>query len=167
MSRHIRSTLGWLLACLIGFVLVACSGDETIAVSYAAYNHTNEDIVSIVINGEGGILDADAHGGGGRMCCVVLPKRWRPGLMATIKWQLDGDWLKDEQGKEVIRDGKTVLVPGPWKERTVEVPNYKGEMGTFFIHIFPGDEVKVLMNIYGAGNPQHPLPHSSGFKREG
>jgi len=106
MSRYIRSTTDWLLACLIGFVLVACSGDETVGVSYAAYNHTNEDIVSIVINGEGGIMNASAHGEGGRMCCIVLPKRWRPGLMATIKWQLDGDWLKDEKGKEVIRDGK-------------------------------------------------------------
>ena len=169
MNKRIRSTKSYLTACLIGFVLAACSGDDTVAVSYAAYNHTDKSIVSIVINGEGGILDASAHGGGGSMCCVILPRRWRPGLMATIKWQLDGDWLKDEQGKEVIRDGKTVLVPGPWKERTVEVPKYtsEGDLGTFFIHIFPGDEVKVLMNIYDAGNPQHPLPHPSGFKREG
>lgn len=152
------------MACLIGFALAACSGDETVAVSYAAYNHTDEDIVSIVINGEGGIMNASAHGEGGRMCCIVLPKRWRPGLMATFKWQLDGDWLKDEKGKEVIRDGKTVLVPGPWKERTVEVPKYEGELGTFFIHIFPGDVVKVLMHKYAAGYEGHPFPHPDSDK---
>ena len=167
MSRHIRSTLGWLLACLIGFVLVACSGDETVAVSYAAYNHTDKSIVSIVINGEGGILDASAHGGGGSMCCVILPKRWRPGLMATIKWQEDDIPIFNPDGTRKVIDGVPASKESPWKERTVEVPKYEGEMGTFFIHIFPGDEVKVLMNIYGAGNPNHPLPHPSGFKREG
>ena len=167
MSIHIRSTLGWLLACLIGFVLAACSGDETVAVSYAAYNHTDKSIVSIVINGEGGILDASAHGGGGSMCCVILPKRWRPGLMATIKWQEDDIPIFNPDGTRKVIDGVPATKESPWKERTVEVPKYEGAMGTFFIHIFPGDEVKVLMNIYGAGNPNHPLPHPSGFKREG
>ncbi len=167
MSIHIRSTLGWLLACLIGFVLAACSGDETVAVSYAAYNHTDKSIVSFVINGEGGILAASAHGGGGRMCCVVLPKNWRPGLMATIKWQEDDIPIFNPDGTRKVIDGVPATKESPWKERTVEVPKYEGAMGTFFIHIFPGDEVKVLMNIYGAGNPNHPLPHPSGFKREG
>lgn len=167
MSKQLQSTKGWLLVCLIGVVLGACSGDETVAVSYAAYNHTDKSIVSIIINGEGGILDASAHGGGGSMCCVILPKRWRPGLMATIKWQEDDIPIFNRDGTRKVIDGVPATKESPWKERTVEVPKYKGEMGTFFIHIFPGDEVKVLMNIYGAGNPNHPLPHPSGFKREG
>ena len=167
MSKQLQSTKGWLLVCLIGFVLVACSGDETVAVSYAAYNHTDKSIVSIVINGEGGILDASAHGGGGSMCCVILPKRWRPGLMATIKWQEDDIPIFNPDGTRKVIDGVPATKESPWKERIVEVPKYEGAMGTFFIHIFPGDEVKVLMNIYGAGNPNHPLPHPSGFKREG
>lgn len=167
MSKQLQSTKGWLLVCLIGVVLAACSGDETVAVSYAAYNHTDKSIVSFVINGEGGILAASAHGGGGRMCCVVLPKHWRPGLMATIKWQEDDIPIFNPDGTRKVIDGVPATKESPWKERIVEVPKYEGAMGTFFIHIFPGDEVKVLMNIYGAGNPNHPLPHPSGFKREG
>lgn len=167
MSKQLQSTKGWLLVCLIGVVLGACSGDETVAVSYAAYNHTDKSIVSFVINGEGGILAASAHGGGGRMCCVVLPKHWRPGLMATIKWQEDDIPIFNPDGTRKVIDGVPATKESPWKERIVEVPKYEGELGTFFIHIFPGDEVKVLMNIYGAGNPNHPLPHPSGFKREG
>lgn len=159
MNEDIKRAVAWMLACLLVIALSACSGDEKIGVSYHAYNHTDEHIVSIVINGKGGVLDASAHGEGGGVCCVVLPKRWRPGLMATVKWQLDGDWLKDGQGKEIIRDGKKVLVPGPWKEQTVEVPKYGEEMGMFFIHFFPGDEVKVLINLYGAGHKNHPYPH--------
>lgn len=153
------------LAILASLLLAGCLDEEKVGLSYHAYNHMDKSIVSIAINGKGGILDAIAHGEGGGVCCVVLPKKWRPGLVATIQWQLDGEWLKDEQGNEVIRDGKTVLVPGPWKERTVEVPKYGPEMGTFFIHFFPNEEVKVLVNLYGATSTQHPLPHPSGVKR--
>jgi len=89
--------------------------------------------------------------------------------MATIKWQLDGDWLKDEQGKEVIRDGKTVLVPGPWKEGTVEVPKYSVDdldRGTFYMHFFPNDDVKVLVATRWAGFEGHPYPHPDGTKQQ-
>lgn len=155
-----RSTpLKLALAILASLLLAGCLEEEKVGLSYHAYNHTDKSIVAIVINGQGGILGAGDHGEGGGVCCVVLPKKWRPGLMATIKWKLDGEWLKDEQGREVIRDGKTVLVPGPWKERTVEVPKYGPEMGIFFIHFFPKDEVKVLVSLGGPGHPTHPFKH--------
>lgn len=99
------------------------------------------------------------------MCCVILPKKWRPGLMATIKWRVDGDWLLDAQGKEVIRDGKRVYVPAPWKERTVEVPKYEGVMGRFYIHFLPKDEVKVAVSLYGPGRAEHPY-HFEKYRSE-
>jgi len=156
------------LALLLSVFLAGCLEEEKVGLSYHAYNHTDKSIVSIVINGEGGILGARAHGEGGGVCCVVLPKKWRPGLMATIKWQPDGEWLKDDQGREVIRDGKKVLVRAPWTERTLEVPKYDSTtgMGDFHMHFFPNDEVKVLVNIYGAGHSSHPYPHPSGYRRE-
>lgn len=161
------SPLKFALAILASLLLAGCLEEEKVGLSYHAYNHTDQHIVAIVINGQGGILDASAHGEGGGVCCVVLPKKWRPGLMATIKWRLEGDWLKDEQGKEVIRDGKKVLVPGPWKEGTVEVPKYDNSkgMGDFYMHFFPNDEVKVLVALFGAGHPSHPYPHPTGFKQ--
>ncbi|KXB30842.1 hypothetical protein AT959_08960 [Dechloromonas denitrificans] len=164
MSKQIQSTKDWLLACLIGFALAACSWDETVAVSYGAYNHTDESIVSIVINGEGGILNASAHGEGGGVCCVVLPKRWRQGLMATIKWQEDDIPIFNPDGTRQFIDGVPATKESPWKERTVEVPKYEGELGTFFIHIFPGDEVKVLVHKYAAGYEGHPFPHPDSDK---
>lgn len=156
------------LAILASLLLAGCLEEEKVGLSYHAYNHTDKSIVAIVINDKGGILDAIAHGEGSGVCCVVLPKKWRPGLVATIKWQLDGEWLKDEQGNEVIRDGKTVLVPGPWKERTVEVPKYdsRNGMGDFHMHFLQNHDVKVLVHLYSAGHPSHPYPHPSGLKRE-
>ena len=45
-------------------LLVACGGEEKTGVSYSGYNDTDKNIVSIIVNGEGGVLDATAHGGG-------------------------------------------------------------------------------------------------------
>ena len=157
--------MGWfmtvvaLIAAAIVFVPIITSSfeEKKTTLSYEAYNHTDQHIVSIVINGEGGVLAARAHGEGGGVCCVILPKRWRPGLMATIKWQLDGDWLKDEQGKEVIRNGKKVLVPGPWKEKTVDIPKYaEKDMGHFDMHFYPDDTVRVVIAQVYAGHPKYP-----------
>lgn len=157
---------GW-LCCL---ALLAGCADEKVGLSYAAYNHTDKHIISIVINNEGGILDARAHGEGGGVCCVVLPKRWRPGLMAAIKWQEDDIPVFNADGSRKVVNGVPATLESPWKEKTVEVPKYEEEtinhggfyttgLGDFYIHFFPNDEVKVLVRRYGAGHPSHPYPH--------
>lgn len=168
MNAAIKS-ITRLLICLLGLTVMACSNDEKIGVSYHAYNHTDKGIYPIFINGEGGILDAAAHGEGGGVCCVLLPKSWKPGLLVTIKWRNDSTYQLDAKGDVVTNDGVPVLIASPWKEKTVEVPNYSYEelnYGTFFIHFYPDGEVKVLVNKYLAGNRNHPLPHPSGYKRE-
>jgi hypothetical protein len=119
--------------------LAACSNDETVAVSYVGYNHTPRSIVSFSINGEGGVLNVSAYGGGGKeVCCVVLPAKWRPGLQAAIKWEEDGGWLKDDKGNLVIQDGIKVYVRRPAKQTTVGIPKYASgdAMGQFAVHFF-------------------------------
>ena len=157
--KHVLSILA--LASLT--LLTACFEEADGAVSYLAVNHTDRSIVSITVNDEGGILNSPPQGGGGGgMCCATLPSKWRPGLKVTIGWENDGDWLLDARGEEVIRDGKRVYVPLPWKTRTVDVPEYKGEdaRGQFHIHFFPGDEVKVLRTVKGAWrDPSYPYPY--------
>lgn len=146
-------------------MLAGCAGDEKVGLSYHAYNHTDKGIYPIFINGEGGVLDADAHGEGGGVCCVVLPKRWRPGLMATIKWRNDSTYTYDGKGQIVTKDGVPVLIESPWKEETIEVPRYSEEeinWGTFYIHFFANDDVKVLVNKHWAGYEGHPYPHPDG-----
>jgi Protein of unknown function (DUF3304) len=136
---------------LLSFLLTACK-PVTMDVSMEAVNHTDKNIVSVVINGKGGIMAAPAYGQGNGGCCVRLPKEWRPGLTAKIDWQLGGHWLINENGNEVIEDGRKVLVEGPWKSQTVPVPEYKGE-GYFYVFFFPDDQVKVAVtynvDLYG------------------
>jgi Protein of unknown function (DUF3304) len=158
LKGSVRCGLTALAASLL-FALAGCFEEEKVAVSYVALNHTDHWIGEIAINGEGGILNASPNGGGGEMCCVMLPKKWRPGLQATIKWQDDGGWLKDASGNEVIRDGRRVVVQGPWHTQTVDVPEYVEPIGRFHIHVFPPDQVKVVVNLYSAGHPKHPHPY--------
>jgi hypothetical protein len=152
IQKFKSSWLLWLL--LLG--MAACSGNEKSGVGYVPYNHTDKAIVSILINGQGGVAMSMAHGSGGEVCCVVLPVRWKSGLKASIKWQEDGEWLLDERGKEVFRNGKRVYVESEWKEKIVEIPEYATEMGLFFIHFLPGDEVKVAVSPYDPRHPKHP-----------
>jgi len=135
------------LALLLALQLAGCLEAEKIPLSYLALNKTDKSIVSIVVNGEGGILNVSAHSGGGTVvCCVVLPKLWRPGLMATIKWQEDDIPVFDSNGKRVVNNGVPVAIESPWKERTVEVPKYDEKMGDFYIVFFPNDEIKVAVS---------------------
>ena len=120
--------------------------ERTWAVSYGAVNHTDKSIVSIIINGEGGILNVSKHNAGNAsVCCVIVPQRWRPGLTATIKWQEDGDWATDAQGKIIYKDsGVPLLIPAPWKTRTVPIPKYSS-VGEFYVIFYPGDEVRAAL----------------------
>ncbi|WP_236261549.1 DUF3304 domain-containing protein [Pseudogulbenkiania ferrooxidans] len=140
---------------LLNLPFLAGCKEDTTALSYLAVNHTDKSVLSITINGQGGILNASAMGGGGKeVCCVVVPSKWRPGLTATIGWENDGDWLRDKNGQPVIRDGKKVYVPAPWKTRTVPIPQYtENDMGHFDIHFLPNDQVMVKVSyLY----PHHP-----------
>jgi hypothetical protein len=131
--------------------------EETVTLDYLAVNHTAHSVVSFTINGEGGVLNSPPFGGGGKtVCCVTLPAKWRPGLKVTIRWENDGDWLMDEQGREVIRDGKRVYVPLPPKERTVELAPYTAhDLQHFDVHFMPGDEVIAKPSYYYPWHPEY------------
>jgi len=152
IQKFKSSWLLWLL--LLG--MAACTGNEMSSVGYVPNNHTDKSIVSIVINGQGGVANATAHGSGGEVCCVLIPDKWRPGLNVAIQWKEAGVFQRDASGNVVVDDGVPVLIEGAWKERTVEIPKYDAEMGLFFIHFLPGDDVKVAVSPYDPRHPKHP-----------
>lgn len=163
------SVLRLCLALLASLMLSACLKEEKVGLNYHAYNHTDTSIISIVINGEGGVLSASAHGEGSGVCCVVLPKKWRPGLLATIKWQPDDIPVFNPDGSQKIVDGVPSVIESTWKERTVEVPKYSDDeldRGTFYIHFFRDDDVKVLVATRWAGYAGHPYPHPDGTNQQ-
>jgi hypothetical protein len=147
-------------------LLSGCFEERKEGVSYVGVNHSDEDVADVTINGSGGIMAAYPHGTSGDVCCVTVPAKWKPGLSVTIAWEDGGRWLLDDQGKEVIRKGKTVLVRGQRKTKVVSVPQYAAPE-TLWIHFFPNDEVKLAMSKYGPGHALHPLanPEHEKFLR--
>jgi len=148
--------------------LASCFEEETVGLSYLGVNHTNQWVVSFLINGEGGVINVPPMGGGGKTtCCVVLPKRWQPGMTVTVKWQVDGHYLKDAQGREVIRDGMKVVVEAPWQTRTVPVPEYTDkDLSHFDVHFLPNNEVQVKVSfVYPEHRDYRPAyPRQEGKK---
>ena len=138
---------------------IAAAGGIGIA-SYFGVNHTDKSIVSIIVNGEGGIAHVDAQWVGGEDCCISLPRKWHPGIMVTIKWQLGGTYQLDSKGHRVIEDGVPVVIEGEWKTKTVEVPKYEGkdEEGMLLIYFYPNDEIKVLRSSGESSKPIYPYP---------
>lgn len=147
-----------LLLLILLVPLAACFEEETVAVSYSANNHTDKWIVSILVNDEGGILGASPQGSGTGICCVVLPRKWRPGLSARIKWRYDSTPKLDSHGKVVTNDGVPVLIESPWNERTIELPPYDDRMGTFQLHFYPSGDVKSVVSNYFPRHPKYPEP---------
>lgn len=148
----------------VTLALTACFEEEMEGVSYQGANHSDIAAMYVTLNGEGGIMIANEHGYSGNICCVNVPKKWRSGLTVTVGWQDEGSWLLDGSGKEVIRNGNTVLVPAPRKSKTVQIPEYTTPE-TLWVHFFPNDEVKVVMSKYWPGHAKHPLPDPEAPER--
>ena len=167
-TRLAARIASWLIAGVCVMSFGGCFEEEKVNLGYLGVNHTPVPIDSVLINGEGGILNEPAMGGGGEsVCCVTLPKKWRPGLRVTIKWRKEGDWLRDAAGNLVLDRGRKTYVPGPWLSQTVDVPEYTDkDLGHFDIHFMPHEQIIVkVMNLepwhpsYVPPYPEHQQPH--------
>nr|WP_144160438.1 DUF3304 domain-containing protein [Paraburkholderia sp. BCC1885] len=65
----------------------------------------------------------------GGMCCIGIPRNWRPGMKLVVSWKVDK-----------VQDGKT---PGQWYTATTDVPPYGPHTYGFWVHFLPGDRIRV------------------------
>lgn len=125
----------------IALLLTACSGTDNASIELSGLNYTNVGIADFSVDGYSGHGIEPNAGGGKFVCCVTIPRKWHAGLKVTVRWTEDG------------------LVPGPWKEKVVNVPEYtKQDIGAFAVHFYPGDIVKVLVTTKIVGHPDYPYP---------
>jgi hypothetical protein len=63
------------------------------AVGLTGFHHLgpNFNISEFYVDGHDGANVGREGGGGGEVCCVVLPKKWRPGLVVELRWAV-ADW---------------------------------------------------------------------------
>lgn len=131
----------WASIPFVAFSLAACSGTNNASIELAGLNYTDIGIAGFSVDDYGGHGIEPNGGGGAFVCCVNIPRKWRAGMKVTVRWSEDG------------------LVPGPMKERIVDVPEYtKQDIGAFAVHFYPGDIVKVLVTAKTARHPAYPYP---------
>ena len=139
-----------LLCCVAVLALTGCKEafgekesakeDELIPISVVGLDNNNKEL-----NVLSWYLDKQVSGIiGGRNCCVLLPKKWKPGMTAEVWWEYSR--------------GKNPTAPPPHKE-TVKIQEYTPEeIGTLFINFLPWHKVKIIVSNYGPRSPFYPLP---------
>lgn len=130
----------WVWAICVPLFTLACTSDDT-HISISGLNYTDQTVGAFAVNGHGGGGLMPQDGGGGFVCCVTVPRRWRPGLHVTVSWTGDHNSA------------------APWKEQVVRVPEYKeSEIGFMAVHFYPSGDVKVLVTAITVGHPDYPYP---------
>jgi hypothetical protein len=113
-------------------------GDEPISVEMVGYNHTDVGIYAFEVNGRGGPNIWPHEGGGKFTCCVTVPRVYKPGMTAKVRWV------------HRIDD-----VP---QERIVAVPPYRPEeIGRFAVHFLRDGNIKVFVTMMALRHPDYPL----------
>lgn len=121
--------------------LAACSENDNASIELSGLNYTNTWITAFSVDSYGG-HGIEPNGGGGKfVCCVTIPRQWRPGMKVTVRW------AEDER------------IASSWKERVVDIPKYtKQDISTFAVHFYPDDTVQVLVTSKTARHPDYPYP---------
>jgi hypothetical protein len=131
----------WSSIYCIVILLTACSSTDNASIELSGLNYTNVGIADFSVNDYGG-HGIEPNGGGGKfVCCVTVSRNWNSGMKVTVRWTEDA------------------AVPSTLKERVVDVPKYKEQdIGSFVVHFYPGDIVKVLVTTKIVGHPDYPYP---------
>lgn len=151
------------LALPAALTLGACSsisvggddGNEPISVMITGVHHLGGsfNIGEFYINDNYGSNVGRNGGGGSHFCCTSLPRKWRPGLTATVSWSVN-DW------SNVIR---SEIDAGNYKSlafqdyiATVPVEKYD-EVGDLYSHFFPDGKVRLISSNFPITNSSHPI----------
>lgn len=138
----------WLFALLAALSLSACAGldiddkdatPKTAPAQVGIVNHTGSYIYSASVNGAGGGNMSAWSGSMASICCASIPRAWRPGLRARVRWNMP--------------IGRQDVI----KEKVVEIEKYD-ETGSIYLHFFPNDIVRVVVSPVGPRSPKHPIP---------
>ncbi|MFF7710196.1 DUF3304 domain-containing protein [Pseudomonas sp. NPDC007930] len=146
---------------LFAWLLVGCSSpaDDWVAGSVKSVNHVKGTALNwFSVNKSG------ASRGGGKACCIGLPIKWRPGLIADIKWEIDpnpGASLPNVMSAEW--DAAYAIHKSRYRQYSarVEIPEYDHDHCGLTVHFLTCQQVKVTTSCWATSRPEYPIkePH--------
>ncbi len=90
------------------------------------------------------------NGSSGIVCCLMIPKKWSPGLTADVRWEVFHVILQPD-GIQVAREELVAIY-----RAQVPVEPYV-DTGDFYVHFFADGRARIVVSNYGPEGKQHPI----------
>jgi hypothetical protein len=143
----------------VTILLGTCTTSHSIASEPASFSasltgvhHLGPDYVinRFYVNQSIGDNIGEGGGGGSIVCCMTLPRQWRPSMSVDIRWKVH----------RIIRSAdpkipETERIEGIYQAQ-VPVEEY-AEPGDFFVHFFSNRRVRVVVSSHRSNNEWHPI----------
>ncbi|WP_226570250.1 DUF3304 domain-containing protein [Mangrovibacter yixingensis] len=140
----------WLLAGCAG----AGYGDYTAGDLRGFNHHARAGINWFTVNGYGGRTT-------GNSCCVLLPRKWIPGMEALVEWEVDPKTASPFPGytdrEKFDKWATEVRASFRRHSAVVAVPEYGEQRCGMTVHFLPCNQVKVTTVCMGYGTPDYPI----------
>lgn len=147
--RLVQLTGASLIIALASMLTAACARTgDTVGVSVSAINYTDQELNAYLFMSPEGEKKQVAGGepvrpfeGGGVMCCISLPKTWRPGIKVVLRYDW---WQREDKPRQYIN-------------KEFEVPPYPdGQVGTLWALFYPDGSVEVVSSDFAPGHEKWP-----------
>ena len=128
---------------------------EPIGVMIVGVHHLgpNFNISKFYINDYYGSNVARNGGGASFVCCAELPRKWRPGMVAKVRWSVN-DWSHAVMSEVDAGDYKSMGFEN--YEATVPIEKYS-DVGDLYAHFFPNGKVRLVSSTYSVWNSKHTI----------
>ncbi len=116
--------------------------DDFMPVDFGGTHHIGPDfnISQFYLNGANGFNVGWEGGGGTSVCCVLLPKTWRPDLSVDLRWEVR-DRTKEDLAEIAVGNTRSMT----FKHFRAQVPVEKYESpGHVEVHFFAGGKARVV-----------------------
>lgn len=93
------------------------------------------------------------RGGGSDVCCIRIPRQWRPGLYADLRWDVNRwvDTGSDSYGTPVSFQGYRASVP---------IERYD-TAEHLYVHFFSDGRARIVSSVVSPEHPTHPVQGDS------
>jgi hypothetical protein len=153
-KRLLLLALGGLVAWWLYSSIRDGAEPELVAVDLSGKQHIGPDfnISEFFLNGTNG-FNVGREGGGGRdVCCVLLPKQWKPGLSVDLRWEV-ANWIESDKARKENLD----VIP-TFKHFRGQVPVEKYESPErVVVHFFEGGKARVVVGTHGSDELRHAI----------
>jgi hypothetical protein len=169
MRLLLLTVAGGALYWCIGMVRASMRATSLDAVDMSGVHHLGDkfNVPQFYVDGHDG-SNVGREGGGGFICCVLLPKKWRPGLSVEVRWAID-DFSHENPAQVAVGNFDSVVGEGTFIAR---VPVERYEVAEHvWIHFFAGGKVRVVSSPTGYWGAKHPIqdndPHAADMATAG